>query len=101
VCSSDLREEGEGHHAEEDHDGQGADHEFPVAADDGSPTGVEDAGDHRQHEHADEERGPEERADEDGEGLAVVVVGEAGEGEDPGGGEGDDAEGRGTSSSGR
>ena len=87
-------DEGQRNNAEHDDHRQAGDQELPVAADERGPAGVEDAGDHRQHQHADKDGDPEERADEDREGLAVVVMGDAGEGEVPDDGEGDDADGQ-------
>ena len=91
---TEVGQEGQRDDADQDDDRQAGDQEFPVAADERGPAGVEDAGDHRQHQHADEDGDPEEGADEDGEGLAVVVMLDAGEGEIPDDGEGDDADGQ-------
>ena len=91
---AEARAEGQRGDAQDDDDRERDEEEFPVAADDRSPAGVEDAGDHREHQHADQDGDPEKRADEDGKGLAVLVVGHAGAGEVPEDGHGDDAGGQ-------
>ena len=86
---AELRNQGHRDHAEQQHDRQGWQRELPGTADDRGPPGVEDAGDHGEHQQADQGRYPEERAEDDGERPAMVAVRGALEGEEP-----DDREGR-------
>ena len=80
---AEVRIDGERNDAGGDDDRQRDDEEFPVTSDNRSPAGIEEPGDHREQQHADQDRDPEKRADEDGKGLAVLVVLHADDGEVP------------------